>query len=72
MTINRQIKISVVFLGHNETENDTEHQITRHIRFGLPAFAIWKLATRISYMPKHCPKFRTHIIKSKKSVSHER
>ena len=46
--------------------------ITRHIRFGLPAFALWKLPTTISYMPKHCPKFRTHIIKSKKSVSHER
>jgi hypothetical protein len=49
MTINQQIKIRVVFLGHNKIENGTAHQITQHIRYGY-ALPFGTLPTATSYM----------------------
>lgn len=49
MTINQQIKIRLVFLAHNKTENGTAHQITQHIRYGY-ALPSGTLPTATSYM----------------------
>ena len=66
MIINQQIKIKLVFLAHNKTENGAAHQIAQHIRYGichpgtlLPSVAMWYIPNPLYGVPN--PAFKKEM-----------